>query len=196
MAAPLDTSALDQLFNTARTHNAWQPRDVPDALLCQVVDLLKMAPTSANCSPARFVFVRSAQSKAQLKPLLMEGNVEKTMKAPVTAIVATDYQFYDYLPKLYPATDAKSWFTGDKAFADLSAFRNGTLQGAYFILAARSLGLDCGPMSGFDNAGIDKEFFAGTDIKSNFLCNLGYGDPAGLHPRSPRFAFDEIARII
>lgn len=196
MTSALDTKALDQLFNTARTHNAWQPRDVPDGLLHQLVDLLKMGPTSANCSPARFVFVRSAAGKARLKPLLMDGNVDKTMTAPVTAIIATDHRFYDHLPKLFPHTDAKAWFTGNKEFADLSAFRNGTLQGGYFILAARSLGLDCGPMSGFDNAGADKEFFPGTDVKSNFLCNLGYGDPAGLMPRSPRFAFDEMARII
>ena len=196
MTLALDTKALDQLFNTARTQNAWQPRDVPDGLLRQLVDLMKMGPTSANCSPARFVFVRSAAAKARLKPLLMEGNVEKTMTAPVTAIIATDHRFYDHLPKLFPHTDAKAWFTGNKEFADVSAFRNGTLQGGYFILAARSLGLDCGPMSGFDNAGADKEFFPGTEVKSNFLCNLGYGDPAGLLPRSPRFAFDEMARII
>jgi 3-hydroxypropanoate dehydrogenase len=157
---------------------------------------MKMAPTSVNCSPARITFVKSAEAKSRLIPHLIEGNVEKTMLAPVTAIIATDYRFYDYLPKLYPHTDAKSWFTGNKEFADLSAFRNGTLQGGYFILAARSVGLDCGPMSGFNNAGVDAAFFEGTEIKSNFLCNLGYGDAAGLHPRSPRFAFDEMARII
>lgn len=196
MAESLHTEALDQLFDHARTHNAWQNREVPDAQLHQVIDLMKMAPTSANCSPARFVFVKSPEAKARLKPFLMEGNVDKTMKAPATAIIATDHLFYNHLPKLYPHTDAKAWFTGNKAFADTSAFRNATLQGGYFILAARSLGLDCGPMSGFDNAGVDMEFFAGTQTKSNFLCNLGYGDPAGLRPRSPRFAFDEMARII
>jgi 3-hydroxypropanoate dehydrogenase len=196
MTHALEPAALDQLFNTARTHNAWQKREVPDAQLRQLVDLLKMGPTSVNCSPARFVFVKSADAKARLKPHLMEGNVEKTMLAPVTAIIATDHRFYDHLPKLYPHTDAKAWFTGNKEFADVSAFRNGTLQGGYFILAARSLGLDCGPMSGFNNAGADAEFFAGTEIKSNFLCNLGYGDPAGLHPRSPRFTFDVMARIL
>ena len=196
MTAALLNEALDQLFLTARTHNKWQPRDVSDDLLRQVVNLMKMAPTSVNCSPVRITFVKSPEAKARLKPFLMEGNVEKTMQAPATAIIATDYRFYDYLPKLYPHTDAKAWFTGNKEFADTSAFRNGTLQGGYFILAARSVGLDCGPMSGFDNAGVDAEFFKGTEFKSNFLCNLGYGDPAGLHPRSPRFTFDEIARIV
>lgn len=196
MTAALSNDALDQLFLTARTHNKWQPRDVSDDLLRQVVNLMKMAPTSVNCSPVRITFVKSPEAKARLKSFLMEGNVEKTMQAPATAIIATDYRFYDYLPKLYPHTDAKAWFTGNKEFADTSAFRNGTLQGGYFILAARSVGLDCGPMSGFDNAGVDAEFFKGTEFKSNFLCNLGYGDPAGLHPRSPRFTFDEIARIV
>jgi 3-hydroxypropanoate dehydrogenase len=196
MSSALDHIALEQLFTAARTHNAWQKRDVPDALLRGLVDLLKMGPTSANCSPARFVFVKSAEAKARLKPHLMEGNVEKTMLAPVTAIVATDYRFYNHLPKLFPHIDAKSWFTGNKEFADLSAFRNGTLQGGYFILAARSLGLDCGPMSGFNNAGVDTEFLAGTETRSNFLCNLGYGDPAGVRPRSPRFDFNEMARIV
>lgn len=196
MTAALSNDALDQLFLTARTHNKWQPRDVSDDLLRQVVNLMKMAPTSVNCSPVRITFVKSPDAKARLKPFLMEGNVEKTMQAPATAIIATDYRFYDYLPKLYPHTDAKSWFIGNKEFADTSAVRNGTLQGGYFILAARSVGLDCGPMSGFDNAGVDAEFFKGTEFRSNFLCNLGYGDPAGLHPRSPRFTFDEIARIV
>ncbi|HPG88063.1 MAG TPA: malonic semialdehyde reductase [Hyphomicrobium sp.] len=196
MSSPSSQSTLDQLFLSARTYNAWQKRDVPDDLLRQVVDLMKMAPTSVNCSPARITFVKSAEAKARLKPHLMEGNVEKTMLAPATAIIATDYRFYDHLPKLFPHTDAKAWFTGNKEFADLSAFRNATLQGGYFILAARSVGLDCGPMSGFNNAGVDAEFFAGTEVKSNFLCNLGFGDAAGLHPRSPRFAFDEMARII
>jgi 3-hydroxypropanoate dehydrogenase len=196
MSNALDHRALDQIFLSARTHNAWQKRDVPDDLLRQLVDLLKMGPTSANCSPARFVFVKSAEAKARLKPHLMEGNVEKTMLAPVTAIVATDYRFYDHLSKLFPHVDAKSWFTGNTEFADLSAFRNGTLQGGYFIVAARSLGLDCGPMSGFNNAAVDAEFFAGSETRSNFLCNLGYGDPLGLRPRSPRFDFNEMARIV
>lgn len=191
----LDPSALATLFTDARTHNAWQRKDVPDALLREVVELMRWAPTSVNMSPARIVFVKSPEAKAKLKPLLMEGNVEKTMAAPVTAIIGHDLKFYDHLPKLFPAMDAKSWFAGNDEFAKVSAVRNGTLQGGYFILAARALGLDCGPMSGFDNAGVDAAFFAATDIKSNFICNLGYGDPAGLYPRSPRFAFDEIARI-
>jgi len=195
MQHKLSAATLDQLFFSARTHNAWQPRDVPDALLREIVDLMKWAPTSVNQSPARIVFAKSAAAKAKLKPLLMDGNVDKTMSAPVTAIIGHDLHFYDHLPKLFPHTDARSWFSGNEAFADLSAFRNGTLQGGYFILAARALGLDCGPMSGFDNAGVDAAFFAGTHVRSSFLVNLGYGDPAGLHPRSPRFAFDEMARI-
>lgn len=196
MATPLSKDALDQLFLSARTHNAWQPREVPDDLLRQLVDLMKMAPTSANCSPARIVFVKSSEAKERLKPHLSAGNVEKTMAAPVTAIIATDYKFYDQLPKLFPHTDARSWFAGKKVHADTTAFRNGSLQGGYLILAARSLGLDCGPMSGFDNAGVDQAFFSDGDVKSNFLCNIGYGDPEGLRPRSPRFIFDEIAKIV
>lgn len=196
MAQPLDNTALDQLFDKARTHNKWQPREVPDELLKKIVEHMKWGPTSANCSPARIVFVKSQEAKARLKPHLSPGNVEKTMAAPATAILAYDLKFYEYLPRLYPPADAKSWFAGKKAHADITAFRNGTLQGGYFILAARALGLDCGPMSGFDNAGVDAEFFAGTEIKSNFLCNLAYGDPAGVYPRSPRFDFDEMARII
>lgn len=196
MGQPLDSAALDQLFDKARTNNKWQPREVPDALLKQIVDHMKWGPTSANCSPVRIVFVKSHEAKELLKPHLSEGNVAKTMAAPVTAILAYDLQFYEYLPRLYPPADAKSWFTGKKQHADTAAFRNGTLQGGYFILAARALGLDCGPMSGFNNAGVDAAFFAGTEIRSNFLCNLGYGDPAGIYPRSPRFNFDEMAKII
>ena len=196
MTERLDKAALDQVFYSARTHNAWQKKAVEAGLLHDLVDLMKWAPTSVNMSPARIVFVTSEAAKARLKPMLMEGNADKTMAAPVTAIIGYDLKFYDQLPKLFPHTDAKAWFTGNKEFADTSAFRNGTLQGGYFILAARALGLDCGPMSGFDNAGVDREFFAGTEIKSNFLCNLGFGDPAGLHPRSPRFTFDEMASVV
>jgi 3-hydroxypropanoate dehydrogenase len=196
MAQPLDSAVLDQLFDKARTHNKWQPREVPDELLKAIVEHMKWGPTSANCSPARIVFVKSQDAKARLKPHLSPGNVEKTMAAPATAILAYDLGFYDYLPRLYPAADAKSWFAGKKELADTTAFRNGSLQGGYFILAARALGLDCGPMSGFNNAGVDAEFFPGTDIKSNFLCNLAYGDQSGVYPRSPRFSFDEMARII
>lgn len=196
MSNRLDETAQRQLFLDARTHNKWQKKDIQDSVLVDLVDLLKMAPTSANQSPARFVFVKSPEAKARLKPHLVPGNVDKTMEAPVSAIIGTDYKFYDHLPKLFPHKDARSWFVGNKEFADVSAFRNGTLQGGYFILAARAVGLDCGPISGFDNAGVDAEFFAGTDIKSNFICNLGYGDPAGLFDRSPRFTFDEMATII
>lgn len=195
MSERLEPAALVQLFTAARTHNAWLDKKVPAAVLRDVVDLMRWAPTSANCSPARIVFVQSPEAKAKLKPLLMEGNVEKTMRAPVTAIIGYDMEFYEHLPRLFPHADARSWFAGKPDFIATSAFRNGSLQGGYFILAARAAGLDCGPMSGFDNAGVDAAFFAGTAVKSNFLCNLGYGDPAGLYPRSPRFDFDEIARI-
>lgn len=196
MPQPLDSTALDQLFDKARTNNKWQPRDVPDALLRRIIDHMKWAPTSANCSPAQFIFVKSPEAKARLKPHLSPGNVEKTMAAPATAIIGYDLKFYECLPRLYPPADAKSWFAGKKDHADTTAFRNGSLQGGYFILAARALGLDCGPMSGFSNAGVDAEFFAGTEIRSNFLCNIGYGDPEGIYPRSPRFSFDEIASIV
>ena len=196
MTHRVDDAALRALFFDARTQNAWQTRDVPDALLREVVDVMKWAPTSVNCSPARIVFVKSAEAKAKLKQHVMESNVEKTMAAPVTAIIGYDLAFFEHLPKLFPHTDAKAWFIGNEEFARVSAIRNGTLQGGYFILAARALGLDCGPMSGFDNGGVDAAFFAGTQVKSNFLCNLGYGDPAGLFPRSPRFTFDEMAKII
>lgn len=192
----IDDAAIRQLFLDARTHNKWQAKDVPDELLHRLVDIVKMGPTSANCLPARFVFVKSAEAKARLAPLLDEGNRAKTMSAPVCAIVGYDLDFPEYLPKLFPHTDAKPWFAGNERKITDTAFRNGTLQGAYLIIAARALGLDCGPMSGFDNAGVDCEFFAGTNIKSNFLCSLGYGDPAGLFPRSPRFAFGEMGKII
>lgn len=195
MADPLPHDALEQLFFNARTHNAWLTKDVPDSLLHQLVDAMKMAPTAANCSPARIVFVKSAAAKAKLNPLLSAGNQAKSMAAPVTAIVAEDRKFYDHLPRLFPQTDARSWFTGNEAHANATAFRNSSLQGGYLILAARALGLDCGPMSGFDQAGVDEAFFAGTSFKSNFLVNLGYGDHDKLFPRNPRLGFDEMARI-
>jgi 3-hydroxypropanoate dehydrogenase len=196
MSDRLDNHALDQLFRTARTHNKWLPRPVSEDLLRQLVDLAKMGPTSANCSPARIVFVTSAEGKARLKPHLSPGNLEKTMAAPVTAIVGQDLEFYEHLPKLFPHTDARSWFAGKPDAIRTTAFRNATLQGAYLILAARALGLDTGPMSGFDVAGVEKEFFAGTPVTANFLINIGYGDDTGLFPRSPRFAFEEMARIV
>lgn len=191
-----DDATLRQLFLDARTHNAWQLKEVPDSLLHQLVDTLKMGPTSANCSPARFVFVKSKEAKERLKPFLSEGNRDKTMQAPVCAIIGYDLEFYEQLPKLFPHTDARSWYAGKPEKIKETAFRNGALQGAYLILAARLLGLDCGPMSGFDNAGVDNAFFAGTSIRSNFLCNLGYGDPAGLKQRSPRLSFAEMAKIV
>ena len=195
MTAPITDEAIARLFLDARSHNAWLDKDVPEALLHRLVDIMKMGPTSANCSPARIVFVRSREAKEQLRPLLSEGNVEKTMTAPVCAIIGHDIEFYEHLPRLFPHTDARSWFTGQHQKIADTAFRNGTLQGAYLMLAARALGLDCGPMSGFDHAGVDRAFFSGTTVRSNFLCNLGYGDPKGLFARSPRFSFDEIARI-
>lgn len=192
----LDQTALDRLFNQARTHSAWTDKKVDPALLRQLYDLLKMAPTSANCQPLRVVFVESAEAKAKLKPALAEGNVAKTMAAPVTAILGMDMAFYEQLPKLFPHTDARSWFVGNPALIEATAFRNSSIQGGYFILAARALGLDCGPMSGFDNAKVDAAFFAGTTIQSNFICSLGYGDASKLHPRSPRPAFDEFCKIV
>ena len=196
MTGKLPDASLDQLFRDARTYNAWQNSDVPDSLLHEIVDLLKLGPTSANCSPARLLFVKSRAAKEKLKPHLSEGNREKTMKAPVCAIVGYDLDFYDHLPYLFPHTNAKSWFAGKPKKIEETAFRNGTLQGAYLIMAARALGLDCGPMSGFDNEAVDKEFFADTNVKSNFLCNLGFGDGADLKPRAPRFRFDQIALIV
>lgn len=196
MSTRLDPAALKQLFLEARTQNKWQQKDVPDALLKEIVDVMKMGPTSANCSPARIVFVKSKAAKERLKPLLSPGNVDKTMSAPVTAIIGHDMAFYEQLPKLFPHTDAKSWFVGKPEHIGLTAFRNGSLQGAYLMLAARALGLDVGAMSGFDNAKVDAEFFKDTTVKSNFICNLGYGDPAGVLPRSPRLTFDEMASIV
>ena len=195
MSDSFNDAVLDQLFRTARTQNAFQDRPVEDSQLRALYDLLKWAPTSANASPARFVFVKSAEAKQKLAPALSEGNLEKTLAAPVTAIIAFDEDFHEKLPYLFPHTDAKAWFDGPSEGRHEAAFRNGTLQGAYLILAARALGLDAGPMSGFDNAKVDAAFFAGTAIKSNFLVNLGYGDPTGLFPRLPRLSFDEAARI-
>ena len=192
----LNEQALKQLFSEARTHKAWQAKEVPDNLLKEVYDLAKMGPTSANCLPMRILFVKSSLAKERLKPFLDAGNVEKTMTAPVTAIMAYDIHFYERMDELYPMVDAKSWFVGNEKFAQKTAFQNSTLQAAYFILAARACGLDCGPMSGFDTAKVDEEFFKNTSWRSNFLINFGYGDSAKLHPRLPRLNFDEVAKVI
>jgi len=196
MSELLSEASLDQLFRNARTFNAWLPKEVSDAQLQQIYDLAKFGPTSANSSPMRVVFVKSKAAKAKLEPFLSDGNRAKTMEAPVTAIVATDHEFYEQLPRLFPHTDARSWFVGNQPLIDTTAFRNATLQGAYLLLAARAVGLDCGPMSGFDNAGVDAAFFAGTAIKSNFLISIGYGDASrNLFARSPRLAFGEACTI-
>ena len=196
MSELLSEATLDQLFRSARTFNAWLPKEVSDEQLHRIYELAKFGPTSANSSPMRIVFVKSKEAKAKLEPFLSEGNRAKTMEAPVTAIVATDHEFYEQLPRLFPHADARSWFVGNQPLIDTTAFRNATLQGAYLLLAARAVGLDCGPMSGFDNAGVDAAFFAGTAIKSNFLISIGYGDASrNLFPRSPRLAFDEACKI-
>ena len=192
----LSEETLEQIFTEARTHSVWLPEPVSDDLLVQIYNLMKWGPTSANSSPARIVFVKSPEAKAKLLPCMAEGNVEKTKAAPVTAIIAQDMEFYEKLPKLFPFADARSWFAGNKPFIESTAFRNSSLQGAYLIIAARSLGLDCGPMSGFDNAKVDAAFFQGTTWKSNFVCNLGYGDSSKLYPRAPRLDFNEACKIL
>jgi 3-hydroxypropanoate dehydrogenase len=187
----------DLLFNAARTHSAWLEKEVPEELLKKAYALAKMGPTSANCQPLRILFIKSKEAKERLKPLLDKGNVEKTMSAPVTAVIAHDLEFYEHLDRFFPhAPGMKKYFEGNDEKIKSTAFRNGSLQGAYFIIAARALGLDCGPMSGFDNARLDEEFFKNTKWKSNFLINLGYGDAAKLHPRSPRPEFDEFCKIV
>ncbi len=197
MTSPLDQNVLDQLFLTARSHNAWQGRPVPDELLQRLYNTFRMGPTSANCCPARIVFVKSREAREKLMPALDEGNRAKSMAAPVTAIIAYDMKFYEKMEQLFPhAPGARGWFDKDEQTAFTAAFRNGTLQGAYLIMAARALGLDCGPMSGFNNPMVDQLFFAGTSVKSNFICNLGYGDHSGVQPRSPRLEFDEACRFV
>jgi 3-hydroxypropanoate dehydrogenase len=193
----LDQQALATLFTEARTFNAWLPRDVPDELLRELVHLTNLGPTSANCLPMRLVFVKSKAEKERLKAYLAPANVEKTMTAPVTAIVAHDLDFHEHLSRLFPHADARSWFAGKPEHIATTAFRNGTLQGGYLTIAARALGLDTGAMSGFDNARLDADYFAGTKYKSNFLLNIGYGDASQkLFARLPRLSFDEMARII
>jgi 3-hydroxypropanoate dehydrogenase len=192
----LPPAALAQLFTAARTFRHWLPRPVPAERLQQLYELMKWGPTSGNCLPARFLFIVSAAAKARLKPVLDSGNVDKTMAAPATAVVAYDTRFFELLAKTNPRSRARSYYEGNPAVAADTAFRNGSLQGAYLILAARSLGLDCGPMSGFDNARLDAEFFPDGRWRSNFLVNLGCGDRASLHPREPRLEFDEACRIL
>ncbi len=193
--ARLDDAAIDLLFRNARTHNGWLDRPVPEALLREAVEIAKIGPTSVNISPMRLVFASSEEAKAKLKDALAPGNVEKTMAAPVTAIIGYDKDAFELLPKLFPHADARAWFAGNEAFATDTAYRNGTLQVAYFILALRALGLDTGPMTGFDADKVDAAFFAGSKVRSNVLVNIGYGDATKLFPRSPRLAFDEIARF-
>ena len=194
MPHPLNDAALDQLFRTARTYNAFSGQ-VSDATLRDLYELLKLGPTQANTTPARFVFVKSAQAKAKLGPALDQGHYNQTMAAPVTVIVARDLDFHEKMPYLFPHVDAKAWFDGPRANRETPALRNTALQSAYLILAARALGLDAGPMIGFDAAKVDEAFFAGTQLKSDILVNLGQGDPASIFPRSPRLPFDEAARI-
>jgi 3-hydroxypropanoate dehydrogenase len=194
--AKIANDTLNQLFRQARTHSAWLPRRVPVEVLREVYELARWGPTSANSTPARFVFLESAAAKSRLLPALAPGNVEKTKAAPVTVIVAWDTEFYEKLPQLFPHADMRSYFVGKPALIDETALRNGSLQGGYFILAARALGLDCGPMSGFDAAKVNAEFFPDGRWKANFLCNLGYGDHSKLFPRNPRLEFDEACRVL
>lgn len=195
MSKIINDEGLDILFRQARTQNKWTDEGVSEVMIRALYDLLKWGPTSANSSPARFVFVTSRDAKLKLKPLLLDVNQDKLMQAPVCVIIAHDMRFYDKMTeKLFPKYAAM--FEGNPELAQISAFRNGSLQGAYLMLAARALGLDCGPMSGFDNAGVDEAFFAGTNYKSNFLCLVGHGDPSGVFPRMPRLDFDEACKII
>ena len=194
--AELDRASLDQLFREARTNNGWLDRPVSDEQLRGIYELMKWGPTSANSSPARIVFLRSREAKQRLVPALAPGNVDQTLQAPVAAIVAQDLEFYERLPELFPHGDARSWFVGNQPLIETIAFRNSSLQGAYLILAARALGLDAEPMSGFDNETVDREFFPDRRVKSNFLVNIGYGDPSKLPPRGPRLAFEEAVQIL
>lgn len=189
-------TTTDQLFTLARTHSVFTNQAVPDDLLRQLYELMKWAPTSANSNPVRIVFVRTPEGKARLLPCMAQGNVEKTRAAPVTAIIGMDMAFYEQLPMLSPHNDARSWFAGKPQAIVDTAFRNSSLQGGYFILAARALGLDCGPMSGFDASQVDAAFWTGTQVKTNFICNLGYGDASQLHARGPRLSFEQVCRLV
>ena len=196
LSATFSDDALDQLFRKARTHNAWLPKPVSAGLLRQVYDLARFGPTSANGSPARFVFLTSPEAKDRLRPALSPGNLDKTMAAPVTVIIAYDTEFHEKLPHLFPHRDMRSFFSGNASLIEQTAFRNSTLQGAYLMLAARALGLDCGPMSGFDAAKVNAEFFPDGQWKSNFLCIIGKAEPGSVPPRNPRFDFDEVCKIL
>lgn len=191
-----DSIVLDRLFREARTHNAWRQEPISDALLSEIFDLAKMGPTSANCSPLRVMFLKTDEAKARLLPALAPNNVEKTRTAPVVAIMAYDLEFYEKLPKLFPHVDARAWFVGKPEMIQETAFRNSSLAAGYFILAARAKGLDCGPMSGFDAAKVNAEFFPDGKWRANFLCNLGHGDPFALYPRNPRLDFDEACQVL
>jgi 3-hydroxypropanoate dehydrogenase len=186
----------EQIFDHARTHNAFTDQPVPEATLRQLYELMKWGPTSANCSPARVAFISSTDAKAKLLTCMGPGNIDKTRSAPVTALIGMDMAFFDKLPQLFPHADAKAWFVGNQGLIDATAFRNSSLQGAYLMVAARALGLDCGPMSGFDAAKVDAAFWAGTQVKTNFICNLGFGVPSALFARSPRLAFEEACQIV
>lgn len=197
MRGSLDATGLDLIFNTARTQNSWKPEKIAEALLRKIYDLAKMGPTSANCSPARFIFVLSPEGKEKLKPALSKGNLDKTMAAPVTAIIGQDMRFYEHLPELFPHDQsARKWFDGNAALIQETAFRNSSLQGAYLMMAARAMGLDCGPMSGFDQEKVNQAFWPEGRVKVNFLCNIGYGDDAKVFARSPRLAFERACQVV
>lgn len=192
----LNDTALATLFHDARTHNVWLDKPVSEQQLQQIYELMKWGPTSANCSPARIVFAKSAEAREKLATCMSPGNADKTRQAPVTAIIGMDMEFYEKLPQLFPHADARTWFAGKQKSIETTAFRNSSLQGGYFIMAARSVGLDCGPMSGFDEDQVNAAFFAGTSVRVNFVCSLGYGDRSKLFPRSPRLRFDEACTIV
>lgn len=195
MSAPLDDDALDTLFLAARSYNGWLDMPVSDAELERIWDLARMGPTSANCLPARIVWVKSEAAKASLAECVSPGNRAKVLAAPVTAVIGMDMAFYELLPELFPHDDARSWFAGNDALIEATAFRNSSLQGAYLMLAARAIGLDCGPMSGFDVDQVTAAFFPDSTVRANFICSVGHGDPASIYPRSPRPAFDRFNRI-
>lgn len=192
----MNKEILDRLFRESRTVNKFLDKEVSDETIRELYDLTKMGPTAFNAQPARFLFLKSKESKERLRPYLMEGNIEKTIAAPVTVIVAMDYYFHNLLPKTFPIADISGLFVGNQEMIDITAFRNGTLSGAYLIMAARAMGLDVGPMSGFNNAGVDEEFFKGTDLRSNFLINIGYSDNKTVYSRLPRLDFDETSKIL